>query len=144
MCQYYYIYIYIYIKGKKIQTEDFKKRKKLLVFVGWQSGRGRLRRFVAGESGGEKKSRCRHGLEGWYLRLEKVCLWVMVREPRRWGGYPPLLHLLLFLHCGGFVCVYVLWEAIQQAFLILSFFKVWKGIWMPRYTPKVKRKTRTQ
>ena len=27
----------------------------MLVFVGWQSGKGRLRRFVAGESGGEKK-----------------------------------------------------------------------------------------
>lgn len=29
----------------------------LLVFVSWQSGGGRLGRFVAGESGGEKKSR---------------------------------------------------------------------------------------
>ena len=46
----------------------------MLVFVGWQFGRGRLRRFVAGESGGEKKSRCRHGLEGRYLRLEKECV----------------------------------------------------------------------
>ena len=51
----------------------------MLVFVGWQSGRGRLRRFVAGESRGEKKSRCRERLDSAekISRLRFVCFFFL-------------------------------------------------------------------
>ena len=63
-------YIYIYIKGKQIQTEDLKKKKKLAGVCGlavWQRQADNVCCCLAGESGGDKKSRCRvcrHGLEG--------------------------------------------------------------------------------
>ena len=47
-----------------------------MVFVGWQSGRGRLRRFVAGESGGEKNSRCREGVRVSEGKRTKKARWV--------------------------------------------------------------------
>ena len=116
LCQYYNIYIYIYKRKTNTNGRLKKKKKKIAGVCGlavWQRQADKVCCCLAGESGGDKKSRCRvcrQGLEGWYLRLEKVCVWVRVREPRRWGGYPPLLHLLLFLHCGGFVFVFMFCE----------------------------------
>ena len=62
-------YIYIY-KGKKIENGRLKKKKKIAGVYGlavWPRQAEKVCCCLAGESGGDKKSRCRvcrHGLEG--------------------------------------------------------------------------------